>query len=128
MNEEFDLAAELNAGQGTGAVLATTDAEIDPEDDRENWPTIYIDSEEGKPNYEYLAVHGTKKNGQPFGHELQVMREVSVQVPPSIVHMLRSAVSTHYSQRRGPDGRNQLVRQNRSAIPWRLVDGGKYIK
>jgi len=100
---------------------------IDPEDDRENWPTIRIEPEEGKPNYEYLAANGTKKNGESFGHELQVMRDVDVKVPPSIVYALQDTIAAHYSQRIDPStGKMQLVRQNRSAIPWRLVKGGKY--
>lgn len=101
---------------------------VDPEDDRANWPTIYIDSEDGKPNYEFIAAHGTKKDGSPFDHELQVMREVNVKVPPSVVYLLQESTATHYAQRRGADGRMQLVAQNRAPIPWRLVDGGKYIK
>lgn len=101
---------------------------IDPEDDRVNWPTIIIDSEDGKPNYEFIAAHGTKKDGTPFDHELQVMREVEVKVPPSVIYLLRESTATHYTQRRGPDNRVQLVAQKRAPIPWRLVDGGKYIK
>jgi len=102
--------------------------EIDPEYDRENWPTIMIDMEDGKPNYEFLSVHGTLKNGEPFDHDLKVMRGVNVQVPPSVVNMLRTAVSAHYVQRQDPvTGTSIMVRSDRSAIPWRLVRGGKYI-
>jgi len=102
--------------------------EIDPEYDRENWPTIMIDMEDGKPNYEFLSVHGTLKNGEPFDHDLKVMRGVNVQVPPSVVNMLRTAVSAHYTQRKDPvTGTNIMDRSDRSSIPWRLVRGGKYI-
>ena len=99
---------------------------IDPEDDRENWPTIYIEMEDGKPNYEFVASHGTKKDGSSFGHDLQIMRGVDVQVPPSIVNTLKEMVATHYVPKRGPDGRAFLDRQDRSSIPWKLVRGGKY--
>ena len=102
--------------------------EIDPEYDRENWPTIMIDMEDGKPNYEFLSVHGTLKNGEPFDHDLKVMRGVNVQVPPSVVNMLRTAVSAHYTQRKDPvTGTNIMDRSDRSSIPWRLVRGGKYV-
>lgn len=131
VNDDLDLGIDLTPETLESAPAPPKKGkgkEIDPEDDRENWPTITIDSEDGKPNYEYLAIHGTKKNGQPFDHELQVMREVEVKVPPSIVYMLRSATATHYSQRRNADGKMELVPQKRASIPWRLVDGGKYIK
>jgi len=102
--------------------------EIDPEYDRENWPTILIDMEDGKPNYEFLSVHGTLGNGEPFDHDLKVMRGVNVQVPPSVVNMLRTAISAHYTQRKDPvTGTNIMIRSDRSAVPWRLVRGGKYI-
>lgn len=102
---------------------------IDPEDDRENWPTIRIELEDGKPNYEFISVHGTKQDGSPVGHDLQVMRGVDVKVPPSVVNALREAVSAHYVPRRDPQtGRNSLERQDRSAIPWQLVRAGKYIR
>ncbi len=101
---------------------------IDPEDDRKNWPTIMVDMEDDKPNYEFLAAHGTKKDGAPFSHELQVMRGVNVQVPPSIVYVLRDAISTHFIPiRNQTTGKMDLARQDRSALPWRLVKGGKYI-
>ena len=100
---------------------------IDPEDDRDNWPVIHIEMEDGKPNFEYVAAHGTKRDGTPFGHELQVMRGVDAKVPPSIIYCLRDAVSDHYVQRRDPmTGQMTMEKQNRSAIPWRMVKGGKY--
>jgi hypothetical protein len=102
--------------------------ELDPEEDRANWPTIRIDSEDGKPNYEFVAAHGTLKNGESFGHELQLMRGVDVQVPPSIVYALRDMIATHHVPVRDASGRVSLHRQDRSAIPWQLVKGGKYIK
>jgi len=155
MNEEFDLGADLgmtaedlvpelvptkpgkekavkkSAPVAAPSVVETVqevvEAFIDPEDDRENWPTIRIESEEGKPNYEYVSAHGTKQNGDSFGHELQIMRGVDVKVPPSIVHTLMDAVSTHIFMRRDPiTGRNIQDRQDRTACPWRLVRGGKY--
>jgi hypothetical protein len=100
-----------------------------PETDRENWPVIHIESEEGKPNYEFLAVQGTLPNGKAFGHELQVQRGVDVAVPPSIVLMLRDAIATHMRQVRNPQtGLNDRVFSDRSAIPWRLIKGGKYLQ
>jgi len=102
---------------------------LDPEMDRDNWPTVHIEMEEGKPNYEYLAAHGTMKDGRPFGHELQVMRGVDVQVPPSIVYALQDSIASHYVQRRDPvSGRQSMIRQDRSSIPWRLIKAGKYIR
>lgn len=148
VNDEFDLdgidglaekpKAKVTPAKKTAKKAAPSKAEpevveaervvLDPEDDRENWPTIHVDSEEGKPNYEYLAAHGTKKNGSSFGHELQVMRGVDVKVPPSIVYNLQDAVSAHFSPSRDPlTGKNNLIRTNRSSIPWRLIKGGKYI-
>lgn len=98
---------------------------IDPEDDRANWPTIHIDFEDGKPNYEFLAARGTKKDGTPFTHELKVQRGVDVQVPPSIVDVLRNAQEARYSQ---ADLSQPVRRTNRSGIPWQLVNKGKYVK
>lgn len=155
MNEEFDLGADLGmtaedlvpelalpkakkkAAKKAAAVDPVPVAEaappvvpepfIDPEDDRDNWPTIRIDAEEGKPNYEYVSSHGTKQNGEPFGWDMQIMRGVDVKVPPSIVYCLQDAVSTHIYMRRDPiTGRNIQERQDRTATPWRLVRGGKY--
>jgi len=102
---------------------------LDPEQDKKNWPTIHIEMEEGKPNYEFLAVRGTMKTGRTFSHELQVMRGVDVQVPPSVVNMLRESVATYFAQQRNAiTGKMDMIRQNRSSIPWRLITGGKYIK
>lgn len=113
MNEEFGFETQ----------------EIDPERDRENWPTIMIDSEKDKPNYEFVAAHGTLRNGEAFSHECQIQRGVEVKVPPSIVRVLQLAVSAHYEQRPDPmTGKNMMVRSDRSAIPWRLVRPGKYIQ
>ncbi len=125
VNDEFglddlDVQAKPSAPKKNKKVL-------DPEMDKKNWPMIHIEMEEGKPNYEYLAAHGTMKDGRPFGHELQVMRGVDVQVPPSIVYMLQDAVSAHYVQRRDPTtGKMLMTRQDRSSIPWRMIKGGKY--
>ena len=128
-NTDFGIDLENTAPAEVPAKRSKKEA-IDPELDRDNWPVIHIEMEEDKPNYEYLAAHGTLKNGQPFGHELQVMRGVDVAVPPSIVNMLRTSVAAHY--RHVPDPKNpkkmQLVRSDRSAVPWRLVKGGKYIQ
>ncbi len=100
---------------------------IDPEKDRKNWPTIIVEMERGKPNYEYVSAHGTMKNGQPFGHDLQIMRGKEVQVPPSIVYALQDSISTHYIQVRDPvTGKRSLMGQDRSGVPWRLIKGGKY--
>lgn len=102
---------------------------IDPEDDKANWPVIMIDQEDDKPNYEFIGVHGTKKNGQPFSHELQVQRGVEVPVPPSVVYTLRNAVETRYKQVKNPvTGKNDMVKSKRSALPWTLISKGKYVK
>ena len=128
VNDEFTVEA-LAAKEKAAAAKVKIAKVIDPEDDKKNWPTIHVEMEEGKPNYEYLSVHGTKKDGKPFGHDLQLMRGVDVKVPPSVVHMLREAISAHYLQRRDPvSGRMQMIRQDRSSVPWRLVKGGKYIR
>jgi len=150
VNDEFDLDSELSGVdiapvevpvKGKGKAKATAEAapekaveaapakaDLDPEEDRENWPIIHIEMEDEKPNYEYLAAHGTMQNGQPFGHELQVMRGVDVAVPPSIVYALRDAISSHYSSRRDSSGKTSLVKQDRSAIPWRMVNPGPHVK
>jgi len=150
VNDEFDLDSELSGvdtapvevpakGKGKGKAKAEQAPEkaveaapekvaLDPEEDRENWPVIHIEMEDEKPNYEYLAAHGTMQNGQPFGHELQVMRGVDVAVPPSIVYSLRDAISSHYSSRRDSSGKTSLVKQDRSAVPWRLVSPGLHVK
>ena len=150
VNDEFDLDSEMTGvdtapvevpakGKGKGKAKAEQAPEkaveaapekvaLDPEEDRENWPIIHIEMEDEKPNYEYLAAHGTMQNGQPFGHELQVMRGVDVAVPPSIVYSLRDAISSHYSQRRDASGKTSLIKQERSAIPWRLVSPGLHVK
>lgn len=119
---------ELSGAFGTqDAPVKST--KLDPEDDRANWPTIRIDDEEGKPNYEFLGAHGTKEDGSPFGHELQVMRGVDVQVPPSIVYMLRDAVSTHFTDTKDPvTGKIKRLRTDRKAIPWTLVKQGNATK
>ena len=127
---------ELDLGLGDIEVLpipevkdkkkAKADA-IDPEDDRENWPVIRIESVDGKPNYETVVCGGTRKNGKPFLHELQILREHDVPVPPSVVNTLLEAVEAHHVPRRDPTtGKSMLMKQNRSAIPWRMVKGGKY--
>lgn len=150
VNDEFDLDSEMTGvdtapvevpakGKGKGKAkaeqapekaveAAPAKAALDPEEDRENWPVIHIEMEDEKPNYEYLAAHGTMQNGQPFGHELQVMRGVDVAVPPSIVYSLRDAISSHYSSRRDSSGKTSLVKQDRSAVPWRLVSPGLHVK
>jgi hypothetical protein len=103
--------------------------DLDPEYDRANWPTIIIDFEQDKPNYEFVAAHGTCKNGDPFGWDMQIQRGVEVKVPPSIVYALRDARSTHFTQVTDPlTGTTSMRRQDRSAIPWSLVSGGKYIR
>ena len=100
---------------------------IDPEDDKDNWPVIIIDPVEGLSNYEFVAAHGTKKNGEAFSHECQIMRGVDVPVPPSIVNVLKIATSAKYKQVQDPiTGTNRMVRTDQSSIPWRMVRGGKY--
>ena len=150
VNDEFDLDSEMTGvdtapvevpakGKGKGKAQAAPAPEkaveaapakpaLDPEEDRENWPIIHIEMEDEKPNYEYLAAHGTMQDGHPFGHELQVMRGVDVAVPPSIVYSLRDAISSHYSSRRDSSGKTSLVKQDRSAVPWRLVSPGLHVK
>ena len=118
----------VEAAPEKAAEAVPAKADLDPEEDRENWPIIHIEMEDEKPNYEYLAAHGTMQNGQPFGHELQVMRGVDVAVPPSIVYALRDAISSHYSSRRDSSGKTSLVKQDRSAVPWRLVNPGPHVK
>ena len=133
MNEELDLGLteggmqDIPQPKPQGKKKASA-PEIDPEDDRANWPVIYVEFEEGKPNFEFMAVQGTKKDGTPFDHYLRVQRGVEVAVPPSIVYMLRDAISTHMKQVRNMQtGLNDRVFTDRSAVPWRLVRAGKYI-
>ena len=134
LNKEFENAEVVGIDELIEQDIAEepqqiTEAKLDPEQDRDNWPTILIDMEDEKPNYEFLSTSGTMKDGTPFNHDLQVQRGIGVKVPPSIVHTLEEAVSTHYVQRRDPQtGKNIMIRQDRSAIPWRLVHKGKYIE
>lgn len=126
---DFNISLDMSAADTQPA--AQEKPQIDPEDDRENWPTIYIDFEEGKGNFEFITASGTKRNGAPFQHDLQIQRGVNVKVPPSAVHNLRDAVSTQY--RSVPDPaqggrRNKLISFDKSALPWQLVDPGKYIR
>jgi hypothetical protein len=123
MNEEF-LMEELDSTL-VGSQMVVD--EIDPELDKENWPVITIDPVKGHPNYEFVAAHGTLKNGQPFSKECQIMRGVEVAVPPSIVNVLKIAVSASYTQVPDPlTGKNMMVRSDQSSVPWRLVKPGKY--
>jgi len=126
---DFNISLDMSAADTEPA--AREKPQIDPEDDRKNWPTIFIDFEEGKSNFEFITTSGTKNNGAPFQHDLQIQRGVAVKVPPSVVHSLRDAVSTQY--RSVPDpaqgGRkNKLISYDKSALPWQLIDSGKYIR
>src|SRR5512135_3234715 len=109
VNSEFEM---LGLGDVTEE-LDSPEPGIDPEDDRANWPTIMINTEDGKPNYETVIVHGTKKDGTPVGHDLQIMRGVPVKVPPSVVNALKEAVATHTVASKDRDGQLVLIRQDR---------------
>ena len=135
MTTEFEVPDEL--GLELEEVMADEEPKpktpkkkvIDPEDDRENWPVIQIDFEDGHPNYAFCGASGTKQDGSPFTHSLQVQRGVDVKVPPSIVNMLRSAKEARYNQVPDPvSGRVNMVKTERSGIPWHIVEKGKYIK
>jgi hypothetical protein len=115
--DEFGIPEDLAPAKKTKS--------IDPEDDRKNWPVIHIDFEDGKSNFEFLAARGTKKDGSPFNHELKVQRGVDVAVPPSVVNMLRTSIAARYHQ---GDLSQPVRRTDRSALPWQLVEKGKYIK
>lgn len=107
--------------------FATEVNEIDPEHDKANWPTIHIDNVKELPNYEYVAAHGTYKDGSPLSREFQIMRGTDVQVPPSIVNVLKIAICTEYESKNDPmTGKNILVPVTRSSIPWRMVKQGNY--
>lgn len=132
MNEELDLGLTEGGMQDIPQPKAQgkkkVAPELDPEDDRANWPVIYVEFEEGKPNFAFMGVQGTKKDGTPFDHYLRVQRGVEVAVPPSVVYMLRDAIRTHMKQVRNMQtGLNDRIFTDRSAIPWRLVKAGKYI-
>ena len=100
---------------------------LDPEEDRENWPTIFIDFEDGKPNFEFVGVRGTMKDGRPFTHELRIQRGVDVQVPPSVVNFLKISKEARYTQTPDPvTGRMTMNRTDRAPLPWRLIEKGKY--
>lgn len=100
---------------------------LDPEEDRENWPTIFIDFEDGRPNYAFLGASGTMKDGRPFNHQLQVQRGVDVKVPPSIVNMLRTSKERHGRQVEDPvTGRMVMNHYDKSSEPWRLIEKGAY--
>jgi hypothetical protein len=127
---EFDLDEELSKADATPKKVPAKKAKvIDPEDDRKNWPVIEVDFEDQKPNFHYVSVAGTKKDGKPFQHDLKLQRGVEVPVPPSIVNMLRSTKKTVITQSQDPlTGRAVNHETERPPIPWRLVEKGKYIK
>lgn len=130
-NDEFkldDLEIDgLPDKKGKAAKPPKAERVIDPEDDRDHWPVIHIEAEEGKPNFEYLYAMGTKKNGDTFEHYLQVRRGENVSVPPSIVYALNDAVATHMRQvKNQATGLNDKIYYERSSLPWRLIKGGKY--
>lgn len=110
-------------------ITAAPVEEIDPNKDRANWPVIMIEREKDRPNFEFLQVMGTYRDGSPLDYRSQVQRGVDVSVPPCVVHMLRNAKAAYYEQRKDPvTGIITLERSDRSATPWRLVHGGKYIQ
>jgi len=128
---EFDLNdADLEAALEPAAKARkpkTVEKVLDPEEDRENWPTIFIDFEDKKPNYEFVGVSGTMKDGRPFTHSMQIQRGVDAKVPPSVVNMLRSTKQTVYHQSPDPmTGRMNMNRSDRAPLPWRLIEKGKY--
>lgn len=129
LNDDFDVLG-LNDGEKPAKATAPKvgPKALDPEDDRDNWPTIMISSEDGKPNYETVIVHGTKRDGTPFGHDLQIMRGVQVKVPPSVVYCLQDAVATHIVAGKDRDGHMVQIRQERPSVPWQLINKGKYVK
>jgi len=98
MNNEFDLDLGIPATA--------------PEPVEEPRCTIFIDEVEGQPNYEVVGV-----NGQVH----QIMRGVNVEVPRSVVEVLRNAVATRFVSVKRSDGVDDLQRSNYSSIPWRLV-------
>lgn len=141
VNDEFGLdeaqvqepAPKAPRGTKKAAAVAAEEAvaveEIDPNKDRANWPTIIIEMEKGAPNYEFLQVMGTYRDGSPLDYRSQVKRGVEVSVPPCVVHMLRNSQAAYYEQVHDPiNNRNTLIRSDRSAVPWRLVRAGKYIQ
>jgi hypothetical protein len=129
---EKQLSSAPNTSRkGVKAPAAAKVADIDPEDDRENWPTIQVETEDNKENYAFLAVSGTKADGKSFTHQLQVQRGVDVKVPPSVVNMLKTTKQTIFRQVEIFEGgapRMKMVRQDRPSIPWQLISGGKYCK
>ncbi len=131
-NEEFnldDLNETLNSAAAAPQEVPDAPVEkfIDPEDDRENWPIIKIGHVKGMPNFHFLGAAGTKQNGEPFGHELKVMRGVNSPVPPSVLHMLQDTVKTEYEQTfddKGGFGERTPI--DSPPIPYSLIKGGKY--
>lgn len=122
--DEFGIPNDLTAPPAASAKKTKA---LDPEEDRANWPTIFIDFEDGKPNYEYVGVSGTMKDGRPFTHSLQIQRGVDVVVPPSVVNMLRTTKQTVFHQTPDPvTGRQVMHRNDRAPLPWRLIEKGKY--
>lgn len=124
LNADFAVVDETDPTEAIPEVKV-----LDPEEDRENWPTIIVEAENEKPNFAFLCTGGTMEDGRPFVHELKVQRGEEVKVPPSIVNSLRIAVAEHFHQEKDPiTGTNKMVGTNRSAIPWQLISRGKYIK
>lgn len=74
---------------------------------------IIIDEVEGETNSEVVGVNGVF---------YQIQRGVEVEVPESVVEVLRNAIGTRWVQTQRADGRVDLVPRSYSTIPWRLVD------
>lgn len=73
---------------------------------------IIIDEADGMPNYEVVGVNGVV---------YQIRRGEEVEVPESVVAVLRNAVATRYVKVTRSDGVEDLQKRNLSSIPWRLV-------
>lgn len=127
VNDEFDWGLGEETPAEPKEAKSKKAKKLDPEEDRANWPTIQIAFEDAKPNFEFIGVAGTMKDGRPFSHQLRVQRGVDVQVPPSVVNMLRSTKQAHYHQKADAQtGRMELVRTDRPPLPWQLIDKGAY--
>lgn len=96
--------AQIDLGLGEGFSPAAPTATK-----KERQAVIFIDQEEGKPNYEFVGV-----NGKGY----QIKRGEEVTVPMSVVGVLNNAIATRSVT--DADGRISGT-QDYLAVPFRIV-------
>ena len=115
MNDEFD---DILGGPAPEPEKAEPEkkgpsrSKKEPTPKAEKRRKIIIDEVEGQPNYEIVGVNGTI---------YQIRRGEEMEVPESVVEVLRNAIASKYVTVKRSDGFEDLQKRNLSSIPWRLV-------